>query len=99
MVYSASLVHKYIKQSIIFFSQKISKDMIKLYTVSSPRGDLPILVAPFNTSDEVPINNKIITVVKLLRIKKSQWPSKIWAEGFKKWLDETIREEDRNSTN
>jgi len=79
--------------------KKVTDDRINLYTKAETTDTLPILVAPFDISDEVPEDCEIAEAVKTLRNGKAPGPSKVRAEKLKEWLNEAIREENPHSEN
>jgi len=79
--------------------KKVTDDRINLYTKDATPDALPILVAPFDISDDVPDDCEIAEAVKKLRNGKAPGPSKVRAEKLKEWLKEATRKENPDSEN
>ena len=59
-------------------TQRVTDEYVNLYTKEASPDAIPILLlASFDTSDEVPDNNKNVEAVKQLRNRKTPGPAKI----------------------
>ena len=73
---------------------RVSSEYRDLYTkVPSPRGNIPVLVAPSNVLDDPPAPEEIAEAVRRLRRGKSPGPSGMRAEDLKQWLASAGRKE------
>ena len=77
----------------------VTEEYANLYTRSTPPGEpIPVLVDPFDVSDEVPSEDEIAAAVRGLRSGKAPGPSGLRTDQLKAWLRAARREEDPDPT-
>ena len=78
---------------------KVTEEYANLYTRSTPPGEpIPVLVEPFDVSDEVPSEDEIASAVRGLRSGKAPGPSGLRTDQLKAWLRAARREENPDTT-